>query len=84
MLEIHFVREPGPPPASGTWDGMPISLDPGGDRHASAETIFRDCTYTIEFRPRKTRWRYIVARRDRSIPDRRDLEVVGPGDSDAG
>lgn len=84
LLEVHLVRAPGPAPAPGTWDGMPISLDPDGDRRASAESIFRRCAYTLRFAARETCWRYFVATRDGSEPDTRELAVIEPGGADAG
>ncbi|MEA3046049.1 MAG: hypothetical protein QOJ53_381 [Sphingomonadales bacterium] len=84
LLEIHLVREPGPPPAEGSWDGMPISLDPGDQAIPAAARIYRNCHYTLRFDARMTRWRYWVARRDGAAPDTRALAVVGPDGADAG
>lgn len=85
LLDLYLVRAPGKAPAAGQWDGMPISLEPVGDeRDAAGRGIFHNCTYTLRFEARQTRWRYIVARRDGNGLDRSGLAVVLPGGADAG
>jgi hypothetical protein len=79
LLDLYMVRAPGvAPAASGAWDGMPVSLDPGATR------MLAPCSYTLRFEARETRWRYIVARRDGATPDGSEYEVVGPDDKEAG
>lgn len=85
LLDLYLVGEARGAAAAGRWDGMPISLDPGGaGEPAGKNGIFRPCTYTLGFEARRTRWRYFVATRDGSDPEAMDLKVVAPGGGDAG
>ncbi|HEY5710403.1 MAG TPA: hypothetical protein VIT38_00790 [Allosphingosinicella sp.] len=78
LLEVHFMRSAGEPPANGAWDGMPVSFDGGKD------AIFQACAYTISFAARETHWRYFVATRDGTPPVTAGLAVVAADGSDAG
>jgi hypothetical protein len=78
LLEVHFMRAAGEPPANGAWDGMPVNFDGGMD------AIFQPCAYTIGFAARETHWRYFVAIRDGPPLDTASLAVVAADGSDAG
>lgn len=83
LLDLYLVRAKGAVPAAGQWDGMPISLDPGGhnaDSHGGG--IFHPCVYTLTFKARETRWRYFVAARSGEL-NTDGLAVVGPDGADA-
>ena len=84
LLDLYLVRAPGAAPVAGQWDGMPVSLDPGGDeRDPEGRGIFLPCTYTLQFQARQTRWRYFVASRSGEL-DIKSLAVVRPDGTGAG